>query len=684
MKILLAYSKSHFDPSKKPGEQKYWGSSANILARTLYKQCQELGDVTYVDSWTDADIDPLKGLHFDVLVGIVDKFAYISQLVNADKKILFAVNCHPNFRNAQLTSFVERYHLSEKSLSDWDIVTSSYEEGVKAADSIICVGDNVTLNSYVAENIPKQKIKVLDYGVGKDSRVSKAAPNRFVYVSPDIGLRKGFDILYDIFTHPSVLSKNIKLDIIGPATNPHYQKKLALLSEIMGSKLTYHDWLPATSKKYNEVLSEATYLVFPSLEEGQAGTVLDALKRGIVPITTKYVGVPFSPLGFLDAALSSESNVWLILEAIKTSKARLAELRKHTREYYDEFHADFETKLNETLHSAITTGKLYPKISIVLPIFNKQDTIEDLLYNLDRACNAYGNCEIHIIFDGCKDHTEKRVRSFYKNRKKYPVTYEKTPNIFEVKTNNIGLRKSKGKYAVIIQDDNFIYDPNIFFEISTLLDKNQRIAIMGGLAGVNFYPLGTKLSGDGQIAMNKNEVYWRQDANTNPELRNRYFEVDACMRGPLVFRKSFLEEHGYLDEEYAPFYMDDMDICIRAKKLGFHVYAALLNVENKSLTVASYNTQERKDFWQKAMDHSSKIFYSRWKLSTEKKYNWIYREPLIDSADEKEALIISEQAWKERMDIRERRSLRKVRILRPAVKVKHGASRVARRIKKLK
>ena len=38
---------------------------------------------------------------------------------------------------------------------------------------------------------------------------------RFIYVTSEIGLRKGFDIVYSLFTNPKILEQKFHLDIIG-------------------------------------------------------------------------------------------------------------------------------------------------------------------------------------------------------------------------------------------------------------------------------------------------------------------------------------------------------------------------------------------------------------------------------------------------------------------------------------
>jgi glycosyltransferase involved in cell wall biosynthesis len=376
-------------------------------------------------------------------------------------------------------------------------------------------------------------------------------------------------------------------------------------------------------------LRECTFILAPALEEGQAGAVLDGVRRGLIPIVSRKAGIDFSPLGHIEPHLDSPHNVDVLARAVGQTPDQLRRLQRKTIEYYKEYHEDFLPALDETVRGCMR-DKLYPLVSITLPIYNKEKTIEPLLKRLHSAAVEYGNVELHVIFDGCEDGTEDRVRRFFAKRHDYPTTFDVTPNIFEVRSNNLGLKQSTGKYCVIVQDDNYIYDKNIFFEAVTFLEKNARAAILGCLAGVNFYPRGTYLEGSGQIAMSGDETYWRQDALTDPDLKHQFFQADACMRGPLVIRKSFLEQFGYLDEIYAPLYMDDMDIGFRAASHGLRVYCMLSHVENKSLTMAHYD-DARNDFFARVIAKNTRIFYERWSPGTDKDYARVDRAPVADS-----------------------------------------------------
>ena len=630
MKILLCYSKDHFDPERSAKDTPTWGISANILARELYATLSKFGEVTYSDGF---DYEKHAGEKYDLFVGPDRNFVKILEICEIKKSILFAVNMHPKERNRILARFAEEELNDRKAISDGDLVDEEIAcLAIDKADFIFCVGNNATYNSYIKNGVPRYKIKTFNYSLLDDKLLSPPEPSkipRILYSASAIGLRKGFNIVEELAY--SIKNKDFRLDIVGQPTNDYYAKKIDKLVIELKGKVTFHGYVPAKSKKYEQLYRSNDFLLFPTLEEGQAGTVIEAMYFGLIPLITAESGVDFSPLGFLEAKMNSQSNKKILLESLSLNKNDTLRLKNKTQEYYQEFHLGFAGALEESFKNCLETSYLYPKLSLVLPIYNKESTIKELLELLDKAASEYGNVETHIIFDGCSDKSEVRARKFYKNKKKYDINFYNTPNIFEVKSNNLGLKKSNGRYVAIIQDDVYIYDRYCFFEAIQFLDKNPRAAILGGLAGVNFYPLGTKgLRGKGQIIMSEHEAYWRQDEKTDPKLRNRIFEVDACMRGPLFLRKTFLEKHGYLDEVYAPLYQDDMDICFRTRKYGYKVYCMIMDVANKSLTMATYDPKKAQ-FFAKIMERNSLKFYSRWTPSVKKDYTWVNRIPVWSS-----------------------------------------------------
>jgi GT2 family glycosyltransferase len=631
MRILLSYSRALFDPSLPPERHRLWGSSANVISRMLYEILGRHGEVTFADVTAPEEV---SGQRFDLFVGIQRNFGKFLESCEIDRSILIAVNMHPEEHNRLLLDFVVREGLPTAAMHPLDLHDAEDRaRDIEAADWILMFGNIGTLNSYVRHGVPAEKIKLAysgsDLWSGRPSVEQRGAPGEthFLYCASEIGLRKGFDIVESVMTEADLDRLGAHLHIAGSASYPHYRAKLEQLEERLGDRVTDHGWLNPSGPEYRELLERVDYMFFPSLEEGQVGTVLDAMSCGVIPLISENCGVDFAPLGFCELAISSERNRDLVRRACELSAAERGRLRAWTYEYYDEFHSGFERQADSAVGDLIE-GTPRPRVSVVLPVHNKERILEDLLKPLDRALLSYGAVDLCVILDGCTDDSEGVVSRFFEGRDEYPVTILTTPNIFEVRTNNLGLKRATGPYAMVVQDDNFIYEPDCILEAVILMENSSRAAIVGGLAGVNFYPRGTKdLVGSGQIVADDNEAYWRQDANTDPALKDRIFQVDACVRGPLFFSKAFLEEHGYLDEAFAPLYSDDIDICFRAASVGQKAYCILMDVENDSLTMREFDADQAR-WLAEITRRNTDLFYSRWQPSVEKDYLWLNRTPI--------------------------------------------------------
>ena len=670
MRILLSYSREHFDPARPQGEGTRWAGSANIIARNLHRILSEMGEVTYVDA---ASPEEVGDGGYDLMVGILRNFREIAERSGAARTVLIAVNVHPSVHNERLLDFVTTQGLPSASLHELDVHDVSRDgAAIDRADAILLFGNVATWNTYVAAGVPRTKIRALNYG--SDLRAPEHAGGGgagidVLYAVSELGLRKGFDVVDATFRALDLDGLDIRLHIVGQPSYEHYHERLEAFKRDLGDRVIDHGWLPAASPEYRAVVAGCDAIFFPSLEEGQAGTVVDAMACGCVPIPSAASGVDFAPLGFAEPKLDPAPNVEILERLAGLTDAERGRLRARTLEAYEEFHAGFQAPLADAVRWA-AAGSPWPRASVILPIHNKEAILQRLLDLLDRPLAHYGNADLQIIIDGCTDRSEEIARRFAEQRTSdYDVTIDVTPDIFEIKTNNMALRRMEAPYGVIIQDDNFVFDTEFLFESMTFLEKDRRAVVLGGLAGVNYYPLGTQLEGPGQIIMG-DEFCWRQDADTDPELEHRIFEVDATMRGPLILRKSFLEEHGYLDETFAPLHQDDMDLCFRARDRGFKVYAVLMDVENDSLSMGFLDADKGSRLGP-IMSRNIKRFYERWDaaFTTEKDYVWFHRVPPMHELDAGETARRRRHALRRRMLLTRRRWFNRTRALETAVRV---------------
>lgn len=263
-------------------------------------------------------------------------------------------------------------------------------------------------------------------------------------------------------------------------------------------------------------------------------------------------------------------------------------------------------------------------ISIVLTIHNKERSIRDLLDLLNKNTSALCD-EIIIIFDGCTDNSYNSFKSIEDQlSKKFSIRVLSTPDIWEVKANNIGLKQAKNKLAIIIQDDMHIMQKNWDRILYKALNKTGVFSVSGrdvhsfvfksallsstSVKGRDF-PLGPSGTFFGDLValwFRRLKLYWIF----------KYWSptyLGLCAnRGPWLLRLDLIKKLGYLDEEFAPFELDDIDICCRAYK-HFGLMNAAKPIHYKEINGSKAGGGVSQEMSIKCHKKNSYIIYSRHK-----------------------------------------------------------------------
>lgn len=607
MKILICYSKSHFDPSTKV----CLTHSAAFIAKAIYESCKELGDVTYIDP---SEYDSVRGQTFDLFVGQISRFSKIHQSIQVKYSILFMATTHPANRNRVLGEEARRLGVPLSETLNFE------KDSFKFADLILQIGSDWALQALLDNHIDRSKILNIHYGVQHipfTFRKNFSKPYRFLFLATELGLRKGITHLLEAFTG---LDDEYELTLAGKINGPKFEHQIfEAISK--NDRIRYAGWIESDTEEYLKLLANHNFIIFPSLEDVEAGTVLEGLSSGLIPITTgERVGIDYSPLGIF---MLHSDNTALLKQAMSLSPGDINMLSKQAHHYVESIHNwdSFKLRLKEIFFN-ILDGHLReltrPKVSLILPVFNKEETIVRLLQQFYRTTRSYQNYELHIFFDGCIDRSREKAEK-YLSRCSMDVKYYETPNLFETRTNNIGLHTANGKYCVLLQDDTFLYEEHWLEKFVYFMETNPRVGALGGLAGVNFYPSDVVLNGLGTTSHNI-EKSQRIDMLFDHDLYKNIHEVDAVMRGPLMLRKSLLEEFGYLDEEnFAPFYQDDMDLCFRLRENGYSVFYYPIDVVNEGLSVRKFD-KEKSSRWHTVVDYHLRLFYEHWQPKRDKSY----------------------------------------------------------------
>jgi dolichol-phosphate mannosyltransferase len=125
------------------------------------------------------------------------------------------------------------------------------------------------------------------------------------------------------------------------------------------------------------------------------------------------------------------------------------------------------------------------KLSIIVPVFNEEDSILQLLKKLE-SVNFGLKKEVIIVNDGSRDGTEKIIKGFIKNKKDYFLLHKdnggKGSAIIK------GIKNSSGD-IIVIQDADLEYNPEELKKLVFFLKDNEEKVVYGSrfLDGKNYY-----------------------------------------------------------------------------------------------------------------------------------------------------------------------------------------------------
>lgn len=356
MEILLCYCKTHYNPSLSEDENKFSETSASINAKILYKVLTEIGNVDYIDA---NDLQKIKNKHYNIVVSINHGYDSIIENITYDKIIYYAVNQHPISRNKILKNFAKENQqfikfrrlfkligLNRFFNSEWTKEYAPIIKNINKADSIICLGNDIVKQSYIDNGYPQHKIFNINYELLKGDARPKEKFNKIpklLYVGTELCMRKGFDIIYELINNLCDSGYDFELTIIGKPRFAYYSELCKKLKQKLKNKLKYHKLV--LKEEYQNIIKNHDFYIFPTIEEGQAGTVLDAMYNGIIPIITKESGVDYSPLGYLKPKKNCNKNHEIIKKIFKLSNDDKVKLSKETADYYNATHVGFEERL---------------------------------------------------------------------------------------------------------------------------------------------------------------------------------------------------------------------------------------------------------------------------------------------------------------------------------------------------
>jgi len=113
--------------------------------------------------------------------------------------------------------------------------------------------------------------------------------------------------------------------------------------------------------------------------------------------------------------------------------------------------------------------KLSPDLNILIPVYNEEKTIIEVLVKLNKVCKSINNKSIIVVDDGSTDKTHKLLE---KNKKLYDKLVTSAVNKGKGSAIILGLNEVSSGY-ILIQDADLEYDPNEIPRLWEIVKSND-------------------------------------------------------------------------------------------------------------------------------------------------------------------------------------------------------------------
>ena len=205
------------------------------------------------------------------------------------------------------------------------------------ADCAVVLGNDATLNTYRYAGKPLYALPVpaaVD-PVWSDDKDFASCRNRFLWFGSSSFVHKGLDVVLEAFAGMPDMHLTVCGPLDGePAFCRAYHKELYESSNIHAV-----GWVDVAGEEFPKILNQCAAVVYPSCAEGQAGSIINCMRSGIIPVISRETGISTEGFG----VLLPDASVAAIRTEVSNMAARspetLAERAEHVRKYAASHHS---------------------------------------------------------------------------------------------------------------------------------------------------------------------------------------------------------------------------------------------------------------------------------------------------------------------------------------------------------
>lgn len=241
--------------------------------------------------------------------------------------------------------------------------------------------------------------------------------------------------------------------------------------------------------------------------------------------------------------------------------------------------------------------KYIPRVSVLIPVRNEEDYIEECLNSV--IANDYPSEKMEVlVIDGQSNDGTRRVVREYAEGKAVDVKLLDNPGRIVPKALNIGLEEASGEIIFLVGGHSYVEEDYIKTSVETLLDREDVDAAGGPVLPEvgetsSYFQRATALALSSRIASGSSRFKAKEDYVTTVSFG--------------AYRKEVFQKYGNFDEDFIR--TQDFEFNYRINRSGGEIF---MNPEIKSYY---FPRSSLKGLWQQYFQ------YGFWKKKVTEKYN---------------------------------------------------------------
>lgn len=211
-----------------------------------------------------------------------------------------------------------------------------------------------------------------------------------------------------------------------------------------------------------------------------------------------------------------------------------------------------------------------PVVSFVIQSHNKSRSVVKIVEKL----RAFDHGEIIVIDDGSRIEHTQLLADYLDRGNEFLL---RCNDLYEVITYDRAIWMARGAYVALLQDDDSCQNLAWVADAVRLFEAFPKLAILGGRGGGRLLERESTPGGQpgtysmqGDIAQIPNVMKYELTRQLSASDEPRF--IQWINRAPMWVRRSFfLTDLQHIDQSFAPFQCDDIEICLRTWLEGAQV-----------------------------------------------------------------------------------------------------------------